>query len=54
LQQWLGVEAAFWLNLQKRYELDQAEESCGDAIRATVRPRDQALHAQMTTQDVSV
>ncbi len=54
LQQWLGVEAAFWLNLQKRYELDQAEESCGEAIRATVRPRDQALHTQIAPQGVSV
>jgi antitoxin HigA-1 len=22
LEQWLGVSAAFWMNLQKRYELD--------------------------------
>ena len=24
LEQWLGVEAAFWMNLQKSYELDLA------------------------------
>jgi len=26
LEQWLGVEAAFWLNLQKSYELDASTE----------------------------
>lgn len=31
LEQWLGVNAAFWLNLQKTYELDvaMAESGCG-------------------------
>jgi antitoxin HigA-1 len=26
LQQWLGASADFWMNLQKRYELDVAAE----------------------------
>ena len=26
LERWLGVSAAFWMNLQKRYELDIARE----------------------------
>jgi addiction module HigA family antidote len=40
LDQWLGVEAAFWLNLQKRYELDLATEQLGDEIRRTIRRRE--------------
>ena len=40
LEQWLGVEAAFWLNLQKSYELDLAVEQIGDEIKRTVRRRD--------------
>ena len=39
LKQWLGVEAAFWMNLQKRYELDLAEEQIGEEIKRTVTPR---------------
>jgi plasmid maintenance system antidote protein VapI len=39
LQQWLGVSAAFWMNLQKRYELDLALESSGEEIVRTVYPR---------------
>lgn len=41
LEQWLGVSAGFWLNLQKRYELDIATEQIGDEIKRTVtaRPR---------------
>ncbi len=27
LEQWLGVEAAFWMNLQKSYELDLAADA---------------------------
>src|SRR5947209_20618420 len=30
LEQWLGVEAAFWMNLQKSYELDLAAERIGE------------------------
>ena len=33
LEQWLGVEAAFWMNLQKSYELDLAAEQIGNWIR---------------------
>jgi addiction module HigA family antidote len=33
LEQWLGVSAAFWMNLQKRYELDIAREQAGDILR---------------------
>jgi addiction module HigA family antidote len=27
LEKWLGVSAAFWMNIQKQYELDVARES---------------------------
>ena len=30
LDQWLGVEAAFWMNLQKSYELDLASGPIGE------------------------
>jgi antitoxin HigA-1 len=36
LEQWLGVEAAFWMNLQKSYELDLATEQVGDEIKRTI------------------
>lgn len=39
LEQWLGVEAAFWMNLQKNYELDLAAELIGDEIKRTIRRR---------------
>jgi antitoxin HigA-1 len=39
LEQWLGVEAAFWMNLQKSYELDVAAEQIGDEIKRTIRRR---------------
>ncbi len=32
LEQWLGVSAAFWMNLQKRYELDIAREQSGEKL----------------------
>lgn len=38
LEQWLGVEAAFWMNLQKSYELDLASERIGDEIKQTIIP----------------
>jgi plasmid maintenance system antidote protein VapI len=31
------VSAAFWMNLQKRYELDIARDQAGDALKA-IRP----------------
>lgn len=34
-----GNSADFWLNLQKRYDLESAERSDGDRIRAEVVPR---------------
>ena len=42
LEQWLGVEAAFWLNLQKTYELDLAAEQIGEEIKRTIRRRSPA------------
>jgi addiction module HigA family antidote len=37
LEKWLGVSAAFWMNLQKRYELDIARERSDDILR-TIEP----------------
>ena len=37
LEKWLGVSAAFWMNLQKRYELDIAREQSDDILR-TIEP----------------
>lgn len=39
LEQWLGVSAGFWMNLQTRYELDVAAETIGDEIKRTVIAR---------------
>jgi len=36
LERWLGVSAAFWMNLQKRYELDLAREK-SDEILETIQ-----------------
>jgi addiction module HigA family antidote len=41
LERWLGVSAAFWMNLQKRYELDVAREK-SDEILKTIQPLPQA------------
>jgi plasmid maintenance system antidote protein VapI len=49
LEQWLGVSAAFWMNLQKRYELDLAAQTIGDTIKTTIRRRDMG-----TVQEVFV
>jgi len=32
LERWLGVSAAFWMNLQKRYELDIARAKIDDTL----------------------
>src|SRR6266480_878855 len=32
LEKWLGVSAAFWMNLQKRYELDIARDKVSDTL----------------------
>ncbi len=37
LERWLGVIAVFWMNLQKRYELDLAREK-SDEILKTIQP----------------
>ena len=47
LEQWLGVEAAFWMNLQKRYELDLAAEQIGEEIKRTV------AHRQASSQELA-
>ncbi len=39
LEQWLGVSAGFWMNLQIRYELDVAAEQIGEEIKRTVTAR---------------
>lgn len=39
LEQWLGAEAAFWMNLQQSYELDVAAEQIGEEIKRTIRRR---------------
>jgi antitoxin HigA-1 len=41
LERWLGVSAAFWMNLQKRYELDIAREKSDDMLKM-IEPLDQA------------
>ena len=41
LERWLGVSAAFWMNLQKRYELDIPREK-SDEILKTIQPLPQA------------
>jgi len=39
LEEWLGVEAAFWMNQQNSYELDLATEKSGEKIKRTVQRR---------------
>ena len=41
LERWLGVSAAFWMNLQKRYELDIAREKSDEILKA-IQPLPQA------------
>lgn len=36
LEQWLGVSATFWMNLQRAYELDLATERMGAEIKQTI------------------
>lgn len=45
LQQWLGVSADFWMNLQKRFELDVAAEAVGAEIERTVHRRETVKRA---------
>ncbi len=39
LSQYLGTSPEFWLNLQKSYELRQAQLEMGNHIRESIRPR---------------
>jgi len=48
LEQWLGVSAAFWMNLQKRYELDLAAEQVGPEIKRTIHRRPVSDHVAST------
>ena len=50
LEQWLGVEAAFWMNLQKSYELDFAAESVGNEIKRTIVPLRETIAQSPPTQ----
>jgi addiction module HigA family antidote len=52
LEQWLGVEAAFWMSLQKSYELDLAAEQTGEEIRRTVAHRQPSPHEQVLGQQL--
>lgn len=38
LEQWLGVSAAFWMNLQKSYELDLVSTELGPKVKRTIQP----------------
>lgn len=42
LEKWLGVSADFWMNLQKRYELDTAREGSDEVLKA-IEPLHHAL-----------
>ena len=41
LERWMGVSAAFWMNLQKRYQLDLAREKSDEKLK-TIQPLPQA------------
>ncbi len=47
LEQWLGVEAGFWLNLQKSYELDVAMAENGERIRGSITRLTQTAEANV-------
>ena len=40
LARYFGVSKDFWIGLQKRYELDVAEDLSGDAINDEIHPID--------------
>jgi len=46
LEQWLGVSAAFWMNLQKRYELNLAAQEVGEEIKRTIIRIEPFQHGQ--------
>ncbi|MGC4107340.1 MAG: HigA family addiction module antitoxin [Thermomicrobiales bacterium] len=35
---WLGTSPAYWMNLQRDYELNLAEQTSGEDIRAAIVP----------------
>jgi addiction module HigA family antidote len=39
LSRYFGNSAAFWMNLQKHYEISMAEDAAGEQIALDVRPR---------------
>jgi antitoxin HigA-1 len=39
LGRYFCMSAQFWLNLQSRYELEQAEDALGDRLEKEVQPR---------------
>ncbi len=41
LGKWLGTGAELWLNLQKSYELRQAQKELGDELKTIVRRKQQ-------------
>src|SRR5215468_11633130 len=47
LERWLGVSAAFWMNLQKRYELDIAREKSGDTL-SVIKPIHPTSHQMVS------
>jgi plasmid maintenance system antidote protein VapI len=36
LEKWLGVSASFWMNLQKRYELDIARATASEMLKIII------------------
>lgn len=45
LGRWLGSSPQFWMNLQRSYDLEVADQESGDAIRKRVTPLDKPVAA---------
>ena len=45
LGRWLGSSPQFWMNLQRSYDLEVAEQESGDAIRERVTPLEKPVTA---------
>ena len=45
LGRWLGSSPQFWMNLQRSYDLEVAEQESGDAIRDRVTPLEKPVTA---------
>jgi antitoxin HigA-1 len=43
LSRWLGTTPELWLDLQRAYDLEVAEQTIGEEIRNTVQPREPAM-----------